>query len=322
LKQFFDKVNITNITDILDKAGVPKRVQYYIENINRNTPVLRDKDLVDESIHRDKIDTYKWLKSETLPNPQATMLKYVNEFIESNGRELLEMLAAEEGCESVEEYAQLQWALMDSIKPTKMGDLFTGVPQGAPTSPFLSILTLKDFLTQVPSVSYADDPIFYSDEDFEIKEDIYNGIELNREKSSWIKRDGIWLKPLKYLGIILHPDGTLTSETRKGRKERLSTEIVELWESMEYKNTDNYLEDLSTRNFFGFIQAMLYNGNLNEFKKSDREKLEERLGKVNPNSLYGTLREGGTHSSIAILSLTNQIKHIIKSSHKEDIYGK
>jgi hypothetical protein len=36
------------------------------------------------------------------------MLKYVNEFIESNGRELLEMLAAEEGCESVEEYAQLQ----------------------------------------------------------------------------------------------------------------------------------------------------------------------------------------------------------------------
>jgi len=59
LKQFFDKVNITNITDILDKAGVPKRVQYYIENINRNTPVLRDKDLVDESIHRDKIDTYK-----------------------------------------------------------------------------------------------------------------------------------------------------------------------------------------------------------------------------------------------------------------------
>jgi len=91
---------------------------------------------------------------------------------------------------------------------------------------------------------------------------------------------------------------------------------------MEYKNTDNYLEDLSTRNFFGFIQAMLYNGNLNEFKKSDREKLEERLGKVNPKSLFGTLREGGTHSSIAILSLTNQIKHIIKSSHKEDIYGK
>jgi len=64
-----------------------------------------------------------------------------------------------------------------------MGDLFTGVPQGAPTSPFLSILTLKDFLTQVPSVSYADDPIFYSDKDFEIKDDKENGIEINQEKS-------------------------------------------------------------------------------------------------------------------------------------------
>lgn len=322
LKQFFDNVNVTYITDILDKANVPKRIQYYLENINRNTPVLRDKDLVDESIHRDKDKTYKWLKSETLPDPTSTMLKYVNEFIESNGRELLEMLAAEEGCESVEEYAQLQWALMDEIKPTKMGDLFTGVPQGAPTSPFLSILTLKEFLSQQKSVSYADDPIFYSDEDFTIKEDAYNGIILNKEKSSWVKRDGVWLKPLKFLGLILHPDGTLTSETRKGRSERISTELVEMWENMQYNETDNFLEDLATRNFFGFVQAMLYNGDLNSFSRSDREKLEERLGKVNPNSLYGKLKEGDVDSSIAIMSLTNLIKHIIRPSYKEDIYGK
>jgi len=108
LKQFFDKVNVVNITKILAEAKVPKRIYYYLENINRNTPLLREKDLVDESIHRDKIKTYKWLKSETLPDPQSTMLRYVNEFIETNGRELLEMLAQEEGCSSIEEYAQLQ----------------------------------------------------------------------------------------------------------------------------------------------------------------------------------------------------------------------
>jgi hypothetical protein len=59
LKGFFDNVNVTTITDILEKAKVPKRVVYYIENINRNTPKLQDKDLTDESVHRDKERTYK-----------------------------------------------------------------------------------------------------------------------------------------------------------------------------------------------------------------------------------------------------------------------
>jgi hypothetical protein len=61
---------------------------------------------------------------------------------------------------------------------------FIGVPQGAPTSPFTSILLLiKNFLTQVCSISYADDPIFYSNEDFVIKEDLGLGIEINKDKS-------------------------------------------------------------------------------------------------------------------------------------------
>jgi len=91
---------------------------------------------------------------------------------------------------------------------------------------------------------------------------------------------------------------------------------------MTYKETDNYLEDLATRNLFGFIQALLYNGDLNKLQRTDREKLEERLGRVNPNSLYGTLREGKTHSSIAIKSLLAPTKRILRSSRKSDLYGK
>jgi hypothetical protein len=59
----------------------------------------------------------------------------------------------------------------------------TGVPQGAPTSPLTSILTLKKFLSQQPSISYADDPIFYNNEDFDIKDEPENGIRINEEKS-------------------------------------------------------------------------------------------------------------------------------------------
>jgi hypothetical protein len=58
-----------------------------------------------------------------------------------------------------------------------------GLPQGAPTSPLLSILTLNEFLQQQGSISYADDPIFYGDQVFKIKELPLDGIVLNQEKS-------------------------------------------------------------------------------------------------------------------------------------------
>jgi len=59
----------------------------------------------------------------------------------------------------------------------------TGVPQGAPTSPFLSILTLKKFLSQQRSVSYADDPVFFGDQEFTIRDFPSEGIVLHPEKS-------------------------------------------------------------------------------------------------------------------------------------------
>jgi hypothetical protein len=40
--------------------------------------------------------------------PEMTMMESVQGFINDNGRDMLEMLAQEEGCESVEEYVQLQ----------------------------------------------------------------------------------------------------------------------------------------------------------------------------------------------------------------------
>jgi len=59
-----------------------------------------------------------------------------------------------------------------------------GVPQGAPTSPFLSMLTMKEFLLQQTSVSYADDPVFFSDKEFEIRGNPEQGIIEAKEKAS------------------------------------------------------------------------------------------------------------------------------------------
>jgi hypothetical protein len=100
---------------------------------------------------------------------------------------------------------------------------FVGVPQGAPTSPLTSILTLKDFLTQKPSISYADDPIFYDKDDFNIKGDSNKGIIIHEQKSRFIKRDNIWLETLKYLGLEYNPfTDSLLGNTKKGSRLELT----------------------------------------------------------------------------------------------------
>jgi len=68
-----------------------------------------------------------------------------------------------------------------ALTPTDLRKTTTGVPQGAPTSPLLSILIIKDFLKQVPSISFADDPIFYSRRPFQIKDDPAIGVETHKE---------------------------------------------------------------------------------------------------------------------------------------------
>ena len=69
---------------------------------------------------------------------------------------------------------------------------------------------------------YADDGLVFPRDSQNVKvEDLDRGIKQNIEKSGWIKRDGKWLKPLKFLGLELVA-GTevdpamIRAKTRKG----------------------------------------------------------------------------------------------------------
>lgn len=98
-----------------------------------------------------------------------------------------------------------------------------GFPQGANVSPFLSICLLN--LLKLPSncniIMYADDGLIYSNTRF-TEESIVGsfealGVEVSREKSSWVKVSSKWRSPLKFLG--LRYDGvsdTLHAATRNG----------------------------------------------------------------------------------------------------------
>jgi len=69
------------------------------------------------------------------------------------------------------------------LKDLNKGLIPGGFPQGMPMSPFLSILALDNYLSQKDSTSYADDPLFYSNESFQVVDEPENGIINSPEKS-------------------------------------------------------------------------------------------------------------------------------------------
>jgi hypothetical protein len=121
---------------------------------------------------------------------------------------------------------------------------------------------------------------------------VESNIHFNLDKSGWIKKQGKWIKPLKFLGLIY--DGvcqnTLTSQTRRGNtllfdKSALLAEVqareITLVQSPlpeksqakvskeEPKETGRKWLDFVYSSIAGFIQSRLYCGswNLDEFEQ-------------------------------------------------------
>lgn len=203
LKQFFPSVNVSKLGKLLETdLKVPLTISTGLFELNSSLPILPKEVKLNENYTqetRERLLNYKeeqdWDWAEDVPD------SYYNNS-SSGGFKL------------------------DSSGTPEFWENPIGVPQGAPTSPLISILILvKSFLTQTPSISYADDPIFYSDRPFEIQEEPDLGVLLNKEKSDWVKKDGLWLTDLKYLGLKYSPfDDSLSGNTRKGSRLQLSVE--------------------------------------------------------------------------------------------------
>lgn len=114
----------------------------------------------------------------------------------------------------------------DKSKVSYKATLFKekGIPQGAATSPTLSTLCLEDVLLKNHPNScitmYADDGLIFS-ETVEgigiIKEELAKILEISVEKSGFVKKENVWLKELKFCGIVYNGiSKTLKAMTRNG----------------------------------------------------------------------------------------------------------
>lgn len=289
LKEFFPNVEINKVTEILEKAKVPKRIVYHLENINRCVPELPEKHLTNESILKDRYKVHTTLKKGEI-DPTLSIWQGLQDFIDANGEEILLQCMKEDGYDDMYEYAQAQWAMFDHYKPSGMGTAFIGLPQGLNTSPILSILTLKEWSDELKKqginlIMYADDGLMYSDQPFDPPME-----KLNKDKSKWVRRNGNWLRDLDFLGLKYIPEiDLLCGNTRKGSQLSFKTDQLKLFDLFnalrgEFSTItpESKLEDLVDYNLLGLIQARLYNGTW------ENEEFPEREKNVHKNSWWST----------------------------------
>lgn len=126
---------------------------------------------------------------------------------------------------------------------------------------------------------YADDGLYYGDlENEPITQNtnmVKRGLYFNLAKSGWVKRDGKWLRPLKFLGLEYDAvQDELRARTRKG-----SALVFDKWELLEaldaliYEGNDSprrrkpkqdKWNNLVISKWFGFMQSKLYVGAWNK----------------------------------------------------------
>lgn len=310
LKNFFNEISVPAIFKIIKETGIPLGIYYHLENFTKNTPKLQKVDQVDESTFRDKEDIYN--------NPDFTNNKTVQKILEpfKENPELLYQFMREDGCESVSEWLQLQWALFSEYDITDFGDFTKGVPQGMPLSPLLSIIPLaRHYLNQCEHVNYADDQLFFSNKPIEIKDNKELGIIHAEEKCKYVKYAGKWTKDgLKFLGLRLLNGIDLRSETRSETREKVKEQLKKIFDEktlnkiMQLEDEKDFtkilsevniwsgsdrtwLKNLAKRNIFGFVLACLQNADWENNSQRDYyvNALVKLLGEVNQNSWLAAL---------------------------------
>lgn len=323
LKGFFNEVSVWKILDILN--GVKCSISDWIYHLCQSVPKFPKTKLLDES----KYDNFP-VKGEIARGMQVDYNDMTNFSIHLTKRIPIEPL--------------VKVTKAQHLKDLNHGLLPGGVPQGSPISPFLSILAVKDYLTQQNSVNYADDQVFFGNKEFVVNDNPEIGLvhAPDNEKCKWVMKDGKWLgNGLKFLGLRLTKEWELMAETRNGVKAGINKDIIAIYsdeglrrlkgiktkkqfnEYLEWivKNSDKYhnpkevLFNISSRKIFGFVLGcMQINDWSNDHSLADQRKaVRNHLAKLHKRSLTKRV-PSNLDSSKSIPFLRDVITRVMKNS--------
>lgn len=227
LTGFFDNVDLKNLESWMkEELNMPEAQAEWFMKLNQAVPKLTEEDKIEE-----KDRGVMFLPTGAVsPTQTASNTQWYNFMAKSLGLELNEETMK---VLSGMELTHLSLSSPEgSPQPSKVSILKKeGVPQGAATSCGLSTIPLSSVTNRTlksGTVSmYADDGLLFSpnQETEEIRAKFEEvGSPINEAKSGWVKKDGKWIKPLKYLG--LEYDGSrdsFTANTRSGNRKEFTT---------------------------------------------------------------------------------------------------
>lgn len=210
------------------------------------------------------------------------------------GAELPDELMMDESAAQVKNFiSKNSWGIMYNKSEYNI----KGVPQGSPTSPLLSTLILTQDLFKEfgKALFYADDVLLYDviKEPYCTEEMKELGLSIENKKSGWIRKDGAWLKQLKFLGLSYNGLSNRLEAKTAVRKEGQTastltfdkTDLINALAVRKAKDTRNKYTDtndmgnwmnLITSGAMGFVMSRLYGDNWNPERV---EPIEERIHK-------------------------------------------
>lgn len=322
LKGFFPEVSVWKVLDVLDKSASVFKT--WILKLSESKPKLPKKELLDESKY--KKPTGLW----SLLTPLGSKA-HVTGWKAKTVNGVTYAVPPRENILNDLKYSEYVWRDLESkglktrLEFENYGLIPGGFPQGSPISPFLSILAIKEYLSQQNSTNYADDQIFFGNSDFEVRDNPEYGIIHSEEKCKWVMREGKWLENgLKFLGLRLTNSWELMSETRNGVKAKILKSLCVIYSNegikrlsalKSIKQVDKFLEwlveknrefspkevlvNLPNRKLFGFVLSCLQ---INDWK-NDHSLEDQRKAKAN----WAAKLHGG--------SLTKKIPSKLDSSY-------
>jgi len=280
LKGFFPEVSVWKVLDVLDKSA--SNFKTWVLKLSESKPKLPKKEQLDESKYKKPTGLWSLL-------PPVGSKAHETGWYSKTVQGVTYAVPPKENILKNLKYNEYIWrdleakGLKTRLEFENYGLIPGGFPQGSPISPFLSILAIKEYLSQQDSTNYADDQVFFGNKDFVIKDNPEYGIIHSPEKCSWIMRNGKWLKDgIKFLGLRLNKFWELMSETRNGVQAHIHPDLAVMYSNegikrlkalKSKKQVDQYLEwlvekdgnynplevlvNLPKRKMFGFVLSCL-----------------------------------------------------------------